>query len=107
MPTQKFARPRALPLLLVFSIVGPAQSFPGKEWAKADKPESAGFSARRLATLTPLLQTFDTSAMMVVSKGQVFEYGDLAASNQGDANCVHQPSGGFRKLNVDDTMLYI
>ena len=79
MPTQQFTRIRALPLLFVFSIVSLAQPFPGKECAKAEKPESAGFSARRLAALTPLLQTLDTSAMMVVSKGQVvFEYGDLA-----------------------------
>ena len=68
MPTQQFTRIRALPLLFVFSIVSLAQPFPGKECAKAEKPESAGFSARRLAALTPLLQTLDTSAMMVVSK---------------------------------------
>ena len=87
MSIQQFAfrRPKpgnlicALPLLIVFSILAPAQPFPGKEWTKADKPESAGFSSRRLAALTPLLQTLDTSAMLVVSKGQVvFEYGDLA-----------------------------
>ena len=52
--------------------------FPGKEWQKADKAESAGYSTRRLAALTPLLESLDTSAMMVVSRGRVvFEYGDL------------------------------
>jgi CubicO group peptidase (beta-lactamase class C family) len=66
-------------LVIVFPILSWAQPLPGKDWAKADKPESAGFSSRRLAALTPLVQTLDTSAMMVVSKGQVvFEYGDLA-----------------------------
>lgn len=80
-----FLRPKpgklicALLLAIAFSILAPAQPFPGKEWTKADKPESAGFSSRRLAALTPLLQTLDTSAMLVVSKGQVvYEYGDLA-----------------------------
>jgi hypothetical protein len=67
-------------LVIVFPILAWAQTFPGKDWAKADKPESAGFSTRRLVALTPLLQTLDTSAMMVVSKGQVvFEYGDLSS----------------------------
>lgn len=70
---------RVLLLVVVFTILAPAQPFPGKEWTKADKPESAGFSSRRLAALTGLLQTLDTSAMLVVAKGQVvYEYGDLA-----------------------------
>ena len=66
-------------LLFAFAIISSAQPFPAKDWPKAGKPESAGFSQHRLAALTPLLETLDTSAMIVVAKGQVvFEYGDLS-----------------------------
>ncbi len=68
----------AVLLVILYSSLAPAQSFPGKDWPKAVKAESAGFSTGRLAALTPFLQTLDTSAMMVISKGQVvYEYGDL------------------------------
>jgi len=54
-----------------------SQVFPIPAWEKA-KPETAGFDARRLSALTPLLASLDTSAMMVVQGGRVvFEYGDL------------------------------
>jgi len=66
-------------LLLAFVAALNAQNvYPGKEWEKASKPEAAGFSAPRLAAVTPFLQTLDTSAMVVVSGGRVvYEYGDL------------------------------
>jgi hypothetical protein len=62
MSLQRFAFRLALLLVIAFSIFAEAQPFPDKEWIKADKPESSGFSNCRLA-LTPLLQTLDTSAM--------------------------------------------
>jgi CubicO group peptidase (beta-lactamase class C family) len=69
----------ALLIAGLLSILAAAQSFPGKEWPKAEKPESVGFSKRRLDSLTPLLAGLDTSAIMVVSKGRViYQYGDLA-----------------------------
>lgn len=69
-------------LLVSFLVCGTACSdqflFPGKDWPAADKPESVGFSSKRLASLTPFLQTLDTSAMVVISQGRVvFQYGDL------------------------------
>lgn len=77
--SQSLAFGRPLLLLFAFELVCSAQPFPAKDWPAAGKPESAGFSQRRLAALTPLLETLDTSAMMVVSKGKVvFEYGDLS-----------------------------
>jgi CubicO group peptidase (beta-lactamase class C family) len=73
--------PRLLIALVLTCITLPAQTpvFPAKDWQKADKAESAGFSTQRLQALTPFLQSLDTSAMMVVSHGHVvYEYGDLA-----------------------------
>jgi CubicO group peptidase (beta-lactamase class C family) len=65
-------------LILCIGALGAQGVFPGKEWEKAGKPEAVGFSGKRLSALTPLLQTLDTSAMMVVSGGRlVYEYGDL------------------------------
>lgn len=55
-----------------------AQPFPAPDWERATTPESAGYNAKRLAALKPFLETLDTSAMMVISRGKVvFEYGDL------------------------------
>ncbi|MEO8027957.1 MAG: serine hydrolase [Bryobacteraceae bacterium] len=71
---------RALFVLLFISIAafGENADFPAKDWKRAEKAEPYGFSTRRLATLTPYLQTLDTSAMMVIAGGRVvFEYGDV------------------------------
>jgi CubicO group peptidase (beta-lactamase class C family) len=55
------------------------KAFPGAEWERIEKPESAGFSAARLEALRSWLQSLDTTAMMVVVGGKsLFEYGDLA-----------------------------
>jgi CubicO group peptidase (beta-lactamase class C family) len=63
-------------LLLILAGLASAADFPAKDWQKADA--SNGFSARKLAALTPFLQTLDTSAMMVIAGGHVvYEYGDL------------------------------
>src|SRR5215510_6572012 len=52
--------------------------FPGKEWARIEKPESVGFSSARLQALRSWVQSLDTTAMLVVVGGRVlFEYGDL------------------------------
>jgi CubicO group peptidase (beta-lactamase class C family) len=72
---------RPLIALVLTCTALPAQTsvFPAKDWQKADKLESDGFSTQRLQALTPFLQSLDTSAMMVVSHGHVvYEYGDLA-----------------------------
>lgn len=56
----------------------PRKGWPQKDWEKADRTEAVGFSPKRLASLTPYLQTLDTTAMMVVAGGKVvFQYGDL------------------------------
>ncbi len=62
----------------VFAISAHSATFPTKEWERANRPESAGFSSRKLSSLTAFLESLDTTAMMVVSHGKVvFEYGDL------------------------------
>lgn len=54
--------------------------YPGAHWGRASNPQQHGLSATRLASITPFLQSLDTSAMMVVVDGvSVYEYGDLAA----------------------------
>jgi len=53
--------------------------FPQKTWDKAVRPEDAGFSTKRLAALTPYLQTIDTTAMTVIVGGKmIYSYGDLS-----------------------------
>jgi CubicO group peptidase (beta-lactamase class C family) len=55
--------------------------FPGREWAVAAPPQ-AGFSERRLASLTPFLRSLDTSALIVVAGGRmIYSYGDLAQTS--------------------------
>jgi CubicO group peptidase (beta-lactamase class C family) len=57
---------------------GKAAAFPGKEWERVEKPESAGYSSARLQALRGWLQSLDTTAMMVSVGGRsLFEYGDL------------------------------
>ncbi len=52
--------------------------FPGKEWERIERPESAGYSSARLQALRAWLASLDTTAMMVVVGGRsLFEYGDL------------------------------
>jgi CubicO group peptidase (beta-lactamase class C family) len=53
--------------------------FPGKDWERIEKPESAGYSPARLQALRAWVQSLDTTAMMVLVGGRsLFEYGDLA-----------------------------
>src|SRR5262245_16224898 len=57
---------------------GKAGVFPGKEWERIEKPESAGYSSARLQALRSWLQSLDTTAMIVSVGGRsLFEYGDL------------------------------
>ena len=72
---------RALLYFWFASLLFPAPPpvYPAKEWQVAERPESAGFSSRRLASLTPFLESLDTSALMVVSGGKVvYQYGNAA-----------------------------
>ncbi len=66
--------------LFGFSLLAAAQTavFPGEDWARWDKPESAGYASARLEALRTWLQSIDTTAMLAVHKGRVlFEYGDV------------------------------
>ncbi|MGH9766681.1 MAG: serine hydrolase domain-containing protein, partial [Blastocatellia bacterium] len=55
-----------------------AAVFPGKDWERIEKAESAGYSSARLQALRGWLQSLDTTAMMVSVGGRsLFEYGDL------------------------------
>jgi CubicO group peptidase (beta-lactamase class C family) len=52
--------------------------YPGKDWERIEKPESAGYSSARLQALRGWLQSLDTTAMLVSVGGRsLFEYGDL------------------------------
>jgi len=53
--------------------------FPGADWARIAKAESAGFSSARLEGLRAWLASLDTTAMFVAVGGrELFEYGDVA-----------------------------
>ena len=57
---------------------GRTEVFPGKEWERIEKPESAGYSSARLQALRGWLQSLDTTAMIVAVGGRsLLEYGDL------------------------------
>lgn len=70
-------------ILIVIVAAGLALSaetlvYPDKDWQKSDKAEALGFSTKRLQAITPLLESLDTTAMMVIAHGRVvYEYGDL------------------------------
>ncbi|MGH9832405.1 MAG: serine hydrolase domain-containing protein [Blastocatellia bacterium] len=59
-------------------LKGNAAAFPGKDWERIEKPESAGYSSARLQALRAWVQSLDTTAMFVSVGGRsLFEYGDL------------------------------
>jgi CubicO group peptidase (beta-lactamase class C family) len=52
--------------------------FPEKQWEAIDRPESAGFSTRRLAAVQAWMASLDTTGMMVVVGGRtLLTYGDV------------------------------
>jgi len=54
---------------------------PGSEW-HLEKPESLGYSSKRLAALRTWVETDETSSMMVLVHGHlIFSYGDVAHSS--------------------------
>ena len=56
-----------------------APAFPGTDWERIARPESAGFSTARLEALRGWLASIDTTSMFVTVGGRVlFEYGDIA-----------------------------
>ncbi len=53
--------------------------FPGKDWARVEKPEVIGYSSARLEALRAWLGSIDTTAMLVSVGGRsLFEYRDLS-----------------------------
>jgi CubicO group peptidase (beta-lactamase class C family) len=57
----------------------PEPIFPQPHWQAIDRPESAGFSSKRLQALRAWIESLDTTAMMVVAGGRtLFTYGDPA-----------------------------
>jgi CubicO group peptidase (beta-lactamase class C family) len=53
--------------------------FPGKEWEKIERPESAGYSSVRLNAVRAWVQSLDTTALVVSVGGRsLLEYGDLS-----------------------------
>ena len=56
----------------------PALVFPGAAWESIDRPESAGYSSKRLDAVRTWVASLDTTAMMVVVGGRsLVTYGDL------------------------------
>jgi hypothetical protein len=52
--------------------------YPQPHWQGVDRPESAGFSSRRLAALRVWMESLDTTAMLVAAGGRtLFTYGDV------------------------------
>ncbi|MBL8229734.1 MAG: serine hydrolase [Bryobacterales bacterium] len=69
---------RAALCFVLALVTGTAQTFPSENWESASPAESVGYRTNRLAAIRPFLETLDTTAMVVVSRGKVvFEYGDL------------------------------
>ena len=55
-----------------------APTFPRKQWEAIERPESAGFSSKRLDAVRAWLSSLDTTAMMVIVGGRtLFTYGDV------------------------------
>ena len=66
-------------LLVAFAPVRTQSAFPGREWESIDKPESVGFSSKRLAAVREWVSSLDTTSMMVVVGGRVLiSHGDVA-----------------------------
>lgn len=56
----------------------PSPVFPQKEWQTVERPESAGFSSKRLDAVRAWTASLDTTAIMVVVGGRaLFTYGDV------------------------------
>ena len=80
---------RLVPLLLTaflavaHSTAGHAQTdvIPGAEW-HLEKPESLGYSSKRLEILRAWVATDETSSMMILAHGHpIFAYGDMSHSS--------------------------
>jgi CubicO group peptidase (beta-lactamase class C family) len=96
MKTSQHATPRSLVLRLAAAVAAlvalaslppaagqaPAPQnpvFPGKDWARIERPEAAGYSSARLEALRSWLASIDTTAMLVSVGGRsLFEYGELS-----------------------------
>lgn len=59
------------------SSVAAAERFPVKEWEVASTPDTVGWSAERLEEATEYSGTIQTSAVVIVHRGQiVFQWGE-------------------------------
>src|SRR5579872_2626978 len=77
-------RATAVLLVLVCCLLRTASAdddkpvYPGQDWERITKPETAEFSSARLSVLQSWLKTQRTTAMMVIVGGRVlFQYGDV------------------------------
>ena len=74
-------RRAALSLLLVLTLSSAQAAklvYPGAEWERIAKPESAGYSPAGLEAVRAKLSTLPSTALMAVVGGRVlFEYGDV------------------------------
>jgi CubicO group peptidase (beta-lactamase class C family) len=61
------------------AVQPPDPIVPEKQWHIVDRPETAGFSSKRLQALRAWMESLDTTAMMVVVGGRtLFTHGDVA-----------------------------
>src|SRR5882672_5288461 len=84
------ARPLAFCVVACVSLIGleslsavqthaPASAYPQSQWQAIERPESVGFSSKRLDAVRAWIGSLDTTAMMVVVGGKtLLTYGDVA-----------------------------
>jgi CubicO group peptidase (beta-lactamase class C family) len=59
------------------AVAAPAVVFPGAQWERIDRPESAGFSAAKLEVALAFVRGLDTTGLVVISGGRVLvDYGN-------------------------------
>ena len=65
-------------LLFVIPSSAAQERFPGKTWAKAEKPEDLGYSTEKLEAAKKFTETLKTSAVVIVVDGIIlYEWGEV------------------------------
>ena len=95
-------------------LISPARAqsvFPGTEWESIDKPETVGFSSKRLAAVREWVASLDTTAMMVIVGGRVLvSHGDvthlsyLASCRKSVLGLLYGSAAADKKTALDRTL---
>ena len=93
------------------AVVAGDRVYPAEEWARIERPESAGWSTAGLERVRQKLATMSTSGLMVVVGGRVlFEYGDvqqvsyLASVRKSVLSMLYGIYAARGKIDLDDTL---